>query len=403
MSNASLSSLTTNGIDPSVDDRAAALRRVRRLLIKVGSAVLRGPTGLDVGRVRHLAEQIGHQRALGREVLVVSSGAILAGMSRRGLESRPTTIPDKQAAAAVGQSLLMRTWDDALNLHGLTAAQVLLTADDLAHRHRYLNARHTLRTLLDWGCIPVINENDTVRVDEIKFGDNDQLAALIAVLVGADLTVFLSDVDALYDGDPKARPDARALRHVPQVDADVLRLAGAAGRDGTGGMGSKLLAARRMNAAGIPLLLAPGREPLALDRALAGEPIGTFFAAPAHHVGAMKHWLAHMPRPQGDLVLDAGAARALRERGTSLLPVGVREVRGAFGVGAAVRCLGPDGDPIGVGLVNYDASEIAKILGCRTADIESRLGYRHSDEVIHRDHFALVDELEARVATEALS
>ncbi len=358
--------------------------------------MLRGPTGLDVGRVRHLAEQIAHQRTLGREVLVVSSGAILAGISRRGALSRPATIPDKQATAAIGQSLLMRTWDDALSLHGLTAAQVLLTADDLAHRHRYLNARHTLRTLLDWGCVPVINENDTVRVDEIRFGDNDQLAALIAVLIGADLTVFLSDVDALYDGDPKTHSDARALRHVPVVDAAVLRLAGAAGPDGTGGMGSKLLAARKVNAAGIPLLLAPGREPLCLDRALAGEPLGTFFAAPEQHLGAMKHWLAHLPRPQGDLVLDAGAARALRDRGTSLLPVGVINVVGSFGIGAAVRCLSPEGDVIGIGLVNYDAGEILKIRGCRTTDIEARLGYRHSDEVIHRDHFALVDELESR-------
>lgn len=293
----------------------------------------------------------------------------------------------------------MRCWDDALNLHGLTAAQVLLTADDLAHRHRYLNARHTLGTLLQWGCVPVINENDTVRVDEIRFGDNDQLAALIAVLIGADLTVFLSDVDALYDGDPRTAGDAHALRYVPEVDASILRLAGAAGPDGTGGMASKLLAARKVNAAGIPLLLAPGREPSILDRVLAGEAIGTFFAAPEQHIGARKHWLAHLPRPQGDLVLDAGAARALRERGTSLLPVGVSEVRGSFGIGAAVRCLTPDGEVIGIGLVNYDSAEIQRIRGCRTADIATQLGYRHSDEVIHRDHFALVDELERR-ATE---
>lgn len=375
------------------DDPRAALAHAGRVLVKIGSAVLTGPDGLDGARIEALAGQISRLRNAGREVVVVSSGAIAAGVRRMGLTARPRDIPGKQAAAAVGQGLLVRAWDEAFARLGTTTAQVLLTADDLAHRHRYLNARHTLETLLAWRVVPVINENDTVMVDEIKFGDNDQLAALIAGLVGADATVILSDVDALYDADPHKVPTARPIPWVRRWDASFLDLAGSdAGALGTGGMRSKLLAAQKCLSAGIPLLIASGTEPDVLVRALSGEPVGTLFAGRTRKFAGCKLWLAHLPRPSGDLVVDEGAARALREGGTSLLPVGVASVSGHFGVGAPVRCLDPEGRVVGIGLVNYDAAEIERIRGCRTAEIEARLGYRHSDEVIHRDHFALAGE-----------
>ena len=374
------------------DATRAALRGARRVLVKIGSSVLTNQGGLDVDCIDHLAVQLAAQRAAGREVVVVSSGAIAAGMRKLALPERPRTIPGKQAAAAVGQGILMQAWEVALSRRGMIAAQVLLTADDLAHRHRYLNARHTLETLLGWGVVPVINENDTVMVDEIKFGDNDHLAALIATLVGADVALILSDVDALYDADPRVRADARPIPLVRRVDAELLEAAGRApGEVGTGGMLSKILAAKKCLSAGIPMWIGPGRAPDVLSRALGGEAFGTLFAGRARRYGGKKLWLAQLPRPAGELVVDSGAARALREGGTSLLPVGVREVRGNFGIGAPVRCVDERGHLVGVGLVNYGSGEIDRIRGCRTADIEARLGYRHSDEVIHRDHFALAD------------
>lgn len=375
--------------------RQKTLANTKRILVKVGSGVLAGPIGLDLERIQHLAGQIANLRAQGREIVVVSSGAILAGMGRRGLQRRPESIPEKQAAAAVGQSLLMRAWDDALGQHGRTAGQILLTADDLAHRHRYLNARHTIRTLLDWGCTPIINENDTVMVDEIKFGDNDQLAALIAAMMCADLAVFLSDVDGLFDGDPKETPDAKPIRTVQKVDTALLGLAGdRTSQAGTGGMRSKLLAAKKTGDAGIPLLMIPGREDLCLERALGGEVIGTLFIGRESHMTARKHWLINVPRPAGTLVLDSGAAKVIRERGTSLLAVGIKNVRGAFDVGEPVRCVDENDDIIGVGLVNYTSAEINMIKGCRTDEIAARLGSRPFDEVIHRDHFALAEDME---------
>ncbi|PZA07316.1 MULTISPECIES: glutamate 5-kinase [unclassified Meiothermus] len=367
-------------------------RNYRRLVIKVGSAVLAGAPG----RARQLAiaEQVAALKAEGREVVLVSSGAVASGMAKLGLKERPKTMPGKQAAAAVGQPLMMQLWEQAFSWYSLQVAQILLTAEDLAHRHRYLNARRTLETLLDWHVVPVINENDTVMVDEIKFGDNDQLSALIASLVGADLLVVLSDIDALYDADPRTNPAAKPVRYIEQVDAEVMRMAGdAPNRTGTGGMRSKLLAAKKAQDAGIPLLLLPGLNPHSIAEALRGEPVGTFFAAGNRRYGGQRLWLAQLPKPAGEIVVDAGAAKALRQGGASLLPAGIREVRGNFGEGEAVRCLDPNGRLIGVGLVNYSSAEIERIKGAKTKDIAAILGYRHSDEVIHRDHFALAGEL----------
>ncbi|RDI96098.1 glutamate 5-kinase [Meiothermus sp. QL-1] len=364
----------------------------RRLVVKVGSAVLSGAGGR-----RHLlgiAAQVAALRAEGREVVLVSSGAQAMGMERLGLGEKPRTMPAKQALAAVGQPALMQLWEQAFSWYGHRVAQVLLTAEDLAHRHRYLNARQTLETLLSWGILPVINENDTVMVEEIKFGDNDQLSALIATLVGADLLVLFSDIEALFEADPRTHPAARPVPFVEEVDERVLGMAGEGpNRVGTGGMRSKLLAARKARAAGIPTLLLPGTRPESLPQALQGEPVGTFFAAGPRRYSGRKLWLYQLPKPQGEVVVDRGAARALQQEGASLLPAGILEVRGSFDVGEPVRCLDVEGGLIGVGLVNYSAAELRRIKGRKTQEIEAILGYKNTDEAIHRDYFALVSEL----------
>lgn len=364
-----------------------------RLVVKVGSAVLSGAKGRQ--QQLEIAAQIAALRAEGREVVLVSSGAVATGLSKLGFKERPKTMPGKQALAAVGQPTLMYLWEQAFSWYDLKVAQVLLTAEDLGHRQRYLNARQTLETLLEWGIVPIINENDTVMVEEIKFGDNDQLSALIASLVGADLLILLSDIEALFEADPRTHPEARPIPFVERVDAAVLRMAGdSPGRVGTGGMKSKLLAAEKAQAAGIPTLLLPGHRPQSISQALRGEPVGTLFAGGSRRYSGRKLWLYQLPKPQGEVVVDAGAAQALRQGGASLLPAGIKEVRGQFGVGEAVRCLDTEGSLIGIGLVNYSASELSRIKGRKTREIEALLGYKNTDEAIHRDYFALASELE---------
>ncbi|MCS7068140.1 MAG: glutamate 5-kinase [Meiothermus sp.] len=367
----------------------------RRLVIKVGSAVLSGPAGRQ--QQLAIAAQIAGLRREGREVVLVSSGAMAMGLGKLGLMERPRTMPGKQAVAAVGQPTLMYWWEQAFGWYDLKVAQILLTAEDLAHRHRYLSARQTLETLLEWGIVPIINENDTVMVDEIKFGDNDQLSALIATLVGADLLILLSDIEALYEADPRTHPTAQPIHFVERVNAQVLQMAGDdPNRVGTGGMKSKLLAAEKAQAAGIPTLLLPGTRSQSIAEALRGEPIGTLFAGGNRRYSGRKLWLYQLPKPQGEIVVDAGAALALRQGGASLLPAGILEVRGQFGVGEAVRCLDERGHLIGVGLVHYSAAELRRIQRRKTQDIEAILGYKNTDEAIHRDYFALASELEAR-------
>jgi glutamate 5-kinase len=367
-------------------------RTHHRIVVKVGSAVLSGPSGRR--QQLAIADQIAGLRGEGREVVLVSSGAMATGLGKLGLRERPKTMPGKQAIAAVGQPTLMYLWEQAFGWYDLKVAQILLTAEDLAHRHRYLNARQTILTLLEWGIVPIINENDTVMVDEIKFGDNDQLSALIASLVGADLLILLSDIEALYEADPRTHPEAKPIHHIERVDALVMRMAGEEpGQVGTGGMRSKLLAAEKAQAAGIPTLLLPGTRPESIAQALRGETVGTLFAGGNRRYSGQKLWLYQLPKPQGEVVVDAGAARALRQGGASLLPAGIREVRGTFGVGEAVRCLDAEGSLIGVGLVNYSAAELGRIKGRKTREIEAVLGYKNTDEAIHRDHFALASEI----------
>jgi len=376
------------------EDRREWLRRCRRLVVKVGSALVTGPRGLDLVMIHRLSDQVAELREKGMEVAIVSSGAVSSGTRRIGLAERPRTIPHKQAAAAVGQGVLMQAWEAAFNKYDLLVAQLLLTSEGLAQRHRYLNARNTLVTLLEWGIVPVINENDTVVVEEIKFGDNDRLSTEIAGLVGADLVINLTDTQGLYDADPRRSPSAVLIPVVRHVDKKLMDCATPApGAVGTGGMLSKLHGAKRCMALGIPMIIGPGRERDVLLRLFDGEPLGTFFVPRDRHIYGKKIWLANLRKPSGELVIDEGAVKALQKGGKSLLPIGVKEVRGTFGTGAPVRCVDEEGREVGTGLSNYRAGEIERIKGRHSDEIEGLIGYRHSDEVIHRDNFVLAQEM----------
>ncbi len=368
------------------------LPKIHRLVVKVGSGLIASPeAGLDAARIGQLADAVAGVVAGGREVVLVSSGAVAAGMFRLGFTERPRSIPEKQAAAAVGQSALMWHYEQAFARHGLKVAQVLLTQDDISHRARYLNARNTLLTLLGFGVLPVVNENDTVAVEEIKVGDNDNLAALAAHLVDADLLVLLTDVDGLYTGDPRLDPDARKIEVVEVLTEEIQRLAqDVRGTVSIGGMSTKLQAAQKAMASGISMVIASGHEARILQRLLRGEPVGTIFVPKADRLGARKRWLAFAVPPQGRLTVDAGAKRALTERGKSLLPSGVVEVEGDFQAGEVVVLATPDGKEFARGLTNYDAEELRRIRGAKTAAIEGILGYKRLDEVIHRDNLAVL-------------
>jgi glutamate 5-kinase len=316
----------------------------------------------------------------------------VAGVGRLGLTGRPRSIPLKQAAAAIGQGALIRTYEEAFAAHGVKVAQVLLTGDDLRDRARYLNARNTLFTLLDLGVLPIINENDTVAVEEIKFGDNDRLSALVAALMDADLLVILTDTDGLFTADPRRSPKARLIPVVTGDEAKGAYWAGApASATGVGGMASKVEAARLAAASGIPTLVANGMLPDTLTRLLAGEPLGTLFLPDAERLQGRKRWLALASRPKGAILVDEGAKRALVERGKSLLPSGVKGTLKPFGVGDVVSLVGPDKAEFARGLTNYTAEEVERIKGIKTGEIERALGYRHSDEVIHRDNLVVLN------------
>lgn len=375
-------------------ERRTIFDRCRRLIIKIGSAVLTGPRGLNLVMIHRLSDQIAELKVKGLEIVIVTSGAVASGVRKVGLTERPRTIPQKQAAAAVGQGFLMEAWEGAFNKFELLVAQVLLTTEDLAHRHRYLNARNTLETLLDWGILPIINENDTVVVEEIKFGDNDQLSAMIAGLIGADLVINLTDTEGLYECDPRLDASASLIQLVRGVDAKLMACAGSgSGPVGTGGMLTKINAAKKCLASGIPMIIAPGRERDVILRLFKGEMLGTLFVPKKRIYQGKKLWLANLPKPAGDIILDPGAVRALKEHGKSLLPIGIAEVRGSFGVGAPVRCLDEGEAIVGIGLSNYKSAEIELIKGHHTEDIEKIIGYKHSDEVIHRNNFVLTGNI----------
>ena len=372
-----------------------SLARCRRLVVKVGSGLVTAPgQGPDGRRIAALAADIAACVRDRREVALVSSGAIATGAARLGLKDRPRSIPEKQAAAAVGQSALMWQYEHAFKRHGIPVGQVLLTGEDIGDRPRYLNARNTLLTLLEFGVLPVVNENDTVAVDEIKVGDNDNLAAVVGHLIDADLVVLLTDVDGMYTGHPGRDPDARRLDVVESVTDDLRRhVYEGPGRLSVGGMITKLEAASKTTAAGIPLVIASGSEPAVLQKLLRGEPLGTLFLAREDRLKARKRWIAFAAPPQGRLTVDAGAMRALTERGKSLLPSGVLDVEGEFPAGAVVRVAEAGGGEFARGLCNYDAGELRRIRGAKTRDVEATLGYKGFGEVIHRDNLAVLSVL----------
>ncbi len=378
--------------------KAAILRRARRVVIKVGSSILSRQDGVNVDSVERLARDMAALRAASqersKEIVLVSSGAVAAGLGRLGIQSeRSRTIPSKQAAAAVGQIALMALYEQAFSRHGAHVGQILLTHDDVADRGRYLNAKHTVQTLLENGVLPIVNENDSVAVEEIEFGDNDNLSALVAVLIEADLLVILSDVEGLYECDPRLHADARLVSLVERCDDALSYTTGAAGPLGRGGMTSKIQAARKAALSGIPTIIADGRHDNSLSSVFSPDILtGTLFLPVSDRITSRKHWIAYTLKPVGSLQLDAGAVDAVRRAGRSLLPAGVREIRGTFGVGDCVACVDDRGHEFARGLVNYHSAALEQIKGLKTSQIEQILGYKVSDEVIHRDDLALLSD-----------
>lgn len=373
--------------------RLSALKGVRRIVVKVGSAVLTTEDGLNRVVIENLSAELSRFKREKFDMVLVSSGAIASGRKKVGLSVRPGSIPEKQAAAAVGQSGLILAYEEAFERYGDKVAQILLTREDLSNRKRYLNARNTIFTLLNWGIIPIINENDTVAVEEIKFGDNDILAALIASLVGADLLVCLTDIDALYDSDPRSNPQARKLSRIDNITSQIEKMAsGIPGSMGCGGMLSKVKAAKMVSAQGIPTIIANGKVPYILEKLFAGEDCGTFFQPQGQRMTSRKYWIAFTLKPEGVLVVDDGAKKAILARGKSLLPSGITEIKGHFNVGAPVHCVDQAGTVFAAGLVNYASADIEKIKGCKTQELASILGHKDYDEVIHRDNLVILPQ-----------
>ena len=382
--------------DISVEDglylRQTLFDKARRIVVKVGSAVLTDSEGLDLGVIENISREISFLHNSGREVLLVSSGAVAAGLKKIGY-SRSTGmgLKEKQALAAIGQSSLMQAYENAFATFDHPIAQILLTHADLAKRERYLNVRNTLLTLFKFGVIPVINENDSVSVEELRFGDNDTLGAHICNLIEADMFICLTDVNGLYSADPAKDPSAQAIYTVKVIDAEVKKLvSNVKSKLGTGGMESKLKAADIVASGGGSSFIGPGREQEILQKLFSGQPIGTFFLPKKERIKGRKNWIASVLKPKGEILLDEGACRALTRHNRSLLPSGVKSVQGEFGVGDAVHCLNPDGKKIAVGLISYSSSDSKKIIGHHSNMIESLLGYTDGEELIHRDNIVLL-------------
>ncbi len=365
-----------------------------RLVIKVGTSTITTRDGLNGKVLMRLAMAVSDLVERGWRVVIVTSGAVGAGRFRLGMPQRPRTLPEKQAAAAVGQGRLMHAYEAVLEPLGLASAQILLTRADLSDRQRYLNASNTLSTLLDFDppVVPVINENDSVAVDELKVGDNDTLSALVAQMIEAQWLVIFSDVEGLYDRNPNQHPDAKLLCEVSEITPEIEALAGGSGSDvGTGGMITKLAAAKIVTSSGIPMMLMSGREPERLIDLVDGrQPTGTKFLPRMDRMESRKRWLAYGMAPKGALVLDAGAVTAISLGGKSLLPAGIARLEGEFTAGDTVRVLTLEGRELARGITNYAADEIRRITGRKSAEIEQILGYKPADEVIHRDNLALL-------------
>lgn len=375
-------------------NRQSYFNAANRIVVKVGSNVLTADQGLNLPVIYDLSKQISQLMENGVEVILVSSGAMASGQKKIGLTKRPDEIPKRQAVAAVGQTGLMMEYEKAFGVYGIKVAQILLTGDDLnATRDRYLNARNTLNTLLSWKIIPIVNENDTVVVDEIKFGDNDNLSAMISLLMNADLLINLTDIDGLYTGDPRKQADVELISEVESIDESIEKIASdIPGSLGTGGMLSKVRAAAKVTNAGIPMVITNGRETDILKTVMTGKKVGTFFVPANEKLSSRKCWIGYNIKPKGVLLIDDGAAQAILKQGKSLLPGGIIDVKGDFGIGDAVELSGENNSRIAVGLVNYSSSDIRRIMGCKTDQIQVCLGEKLYDEVIHRDNLTILNE-----------
>lgn len=368
--------------------RTELLAPVKRIVIKIGSRVLTDGVGaLDQAIIRSICAELATIHRSGKQIVLVSSGAVAAGRSALKHVHQSNTIPHKQAAAAIGQTRLMRAYEEGLESFGLIPAQLLLTSEDLGSRQRFLNAQATLNTLLGYGIIPIINENDTVVVDEIKFGDNDNLSALVTNVAEAQLLLIMTDIDGFYSADPRKDPDARLIPLVKTITREMERAAGGSGSSvGTGGMATKLAAAKKAAKNGVPTILLPGKQPGILAAALAGQPVGTLFLPATEGFSRRKHWIAYTLRPSGKVLVDSGARDAVLKRGKSLLPSGIIQVEGRFERGACIRICGSDGVEFARGLTDYSSSDITRLVGKNSSEIENILGYYYTDVIVHRDN-----------------
>ena len=372
--------------------RQTLFDKARRIVVKVGSAVLTDESGIAADVVKNIVREISFLHGSGREVILVSSGAVAAGLKKLSYKTGSALgMKEKQALAAIGQSALMQIYEEYFSSLNLTIAQVLLTHSDLALRDRYLNIRNTLLTLLKLDVIPVINENDTVCVEELRFGDNDTLGAYICNLIEADMFICLTDVNGLYgsnpDTDPAAEPIYTVTEITPEIEAMVHNVKSSLG---SGGMLSKIKAAKIVSSGGGSSFIGPGRQPEILQNLFSGQLFGTFFLPHRDRINSRKRWIATVLKPQGTLVLDSGAVKALTQRGKSLLPSGIKRIKGRFGVGDPVHCCSEGGDVIAIGLINYSSEDTEKIKGVQTSDIEAILGYKDNDEILHRDNLVIL-------------
>lgn len=373
--------------------RQNVLVNAKTILIKIGSAVLTGSDGLDLKIIDSLVREMSDLAKTGYSIVLVTSGAIASGKHRLKITDNLKSMPEKQAAAAIGQGRLMRIYSKSFEKNGHYVAQILLTLSDLTDRQRYLNIRNTISTLMEWKTIPIINENDTVAVDEIKFGDNDNLAAMIANVIEADLFINLTSTDGLYDCNPTVSKKAKLIRVVNEISEDIESAATEeTSSAGTGGMKSKIQAAKKVTAIGIPCIIAPGKKKNVLTEIMAGKEIGTLFLPMADRLNSKKYWIAFTLRTHGKLIIDEGAKKALLEKGKSLLPSGIVDVEGDFNLGDSVVCVDRKGVILAKGLVNFSSSEINKIKGLKTSQINQVLGHKDYDEVIHRDNLAITKQ-----------
>lgn len=375
-------------------ERKSIISKVKIAVIKIGSSVLTDRDGsLSIAVFDEIASEVQKLRTKGPDVVIVSSGAIASGMKKLRLDKKPRDISMKQAIAACGQNSLIGQYERAFSEYGINVAQILLTHDGLSDRKRFLNARKTIHTLLGMGIVPVVNENDTVAVEEIMFGDNDNLAAVVTTLIEADLLVMLTDTEGLYSKDPKHNHDAELITTIDEIGDDILNNAGdTIGRTTAGGMRTKIEAAGKAAAFGVPTIIASGKSKGELSRIFGGAEAGTLFLPSEKSLKGRKHWIAFTLKPSGQIVIDKGAKKAIASSGRSLLPSGIKDVRGRFSVGDPVSCVDETGAEVARGLTSYSSSDIKKIMGAKTSQIESILGYKYSDEVIHRDDLAVISK-----------